>query len=87
MNDIIESIGEHIMGAIRAGDDERARELIEGVEEWVEDYVKSLSEPLSDTLFLAIYRCGLDNIHWEEVRESLESYFGDDISSIEESNA
>jgi len=83
MNDITETIGEHILGAIRSGDADKARELISGVEEWVEDYVKSLSDPLSDTLFLAIYRCGLDNISWEQIRESLESYFEHDLDYLE----
>ena len=82
MNNLIEAIGEEIQTAIYRNDGETAEKIIAECDEWYENYVRGLSYPLDDPIFLAVYMCGYDNISWEDVQSSLEGQFRDDIEAI-----
>jgi hypothetical protein len=86
MDTLIEAIGECVKDAI---DDKKplvARGILSDTELWYEVYLKRFyktEDLLCDSVFMAVYRCGYDNIDWNDVTTALEVYFCDDIAELE----
>jgi uncharacterized protein YdaU (DUF1376 family) len=86
MDTLIEAIGECVKDAI---DDKKplvARGILSDTELWYEVYLKRFyktEDLLRDSVFMAVYRCGYDNIDWNDVTTALEVHFCDDIDELE----
>ena len=81
MQYLIEILSEKIQTAIDNKDDS-VEKIIGDCEEWYESYIRTLSNPLDDPIFYAVYTYGYDNISWEEIQMTLENQFQDDIYEI-----
>jgi hypothetical protein len=82
MQYLIEILSEKVQRAIDNKDGNYAEKIIADCEEWYENYIRELSNPLDDPIFYAVYTDGYDNISWEEIQMTLENAFQDDIYEL-----
>ena len=82
MDSVIEAIGEYISAALKQNKPLIAKGILNDVEAWYSDHINSIKTAkklMDDSVFNSIYYFGYENIAWDEVEETLNAYFSNEV--------